>query len=194
MRPIEIILWVLIVFVVCLAFGAWSTYDYGLQCTKCLAGKHVVEQQLFGLTVLRGTEDRERAADYERIFGRPCEHVFRKGGFGRGSHSLLGSSIGCGITGEGVLVRPRLEAVFAAYDIERRLIDPELTLATFDLIDTLMPPDISIDQRHAVPDTAQSKSFLISLYLRRANAVEEWRAVLHAARGDFSDRSNLPTR
>jgi hypothetical protein len=192
MKLSKVILCVFAAFILCIAFGAWTTYDFGLRCTKCLADKHVVEQQLFGLTLSRRSKDRDPAADYERIFGHPCEHVFRKGGFGRGWHSLLGSGIGCGITGEGVLIRPRIEAVSAAYDAEQRLHDRKLTLDTFQLIDTLMPPDIQMRHRHDLPETAQSTTLLLGSFLRRAKTVEQWRAVLAAARKDFSDTSNLP--
>ncbi len=193
MKPSKFILWLFIALIVCIAFGAWTTYDYGLRCTKCLADKHVVEQQLFGITVSRRTKDRDQAADYERIFGHPCEHVFRKGGFGRGWHSLLGSGIGCGMTGEGVFIRPRIEAVSAAYDAEHRLHDRELTLATFQFIDTLMPPDIPMQQRRDLPETTQSTTFLLGSFLRRAKTVEQWRAVLDAAHQNFNDTSKLPT-
>ena len=193
MKLSKVILWLSIAFIVCVAFGAWTTFDYNLKCAKCLASKHVVEQQLFGITVSRTTKDMDPAADYQRIFGHPCEHVFRKGGFGRGWHSLLGSGIGCGITGEGGFVRPRIEAVSATYDAEHRLHDHDLTLATFQLIDTLMPPDVQMQQRRDLPETAQSTTFLLGSFLRRAKTVEQWRAVLDATRQNFSDTSNLPT-
>jgi hypothetical protein len=192
MKAIKIILWLFVALIVCIAFGAWTTYDYGLDCTKCLLGKQVVEQQLFGITVFRRTVNVERAADYERIFGQPCEHIFRKGGFGRGSHSLLGSGIGCGMTGEGVFVRPRVEAVSATYAAEQRLHDHELTLDTFRLIDTLMPPNIQMQQRRDLPETAQSTVSLLGSFLRRVKTAEQWRAVLDAAAKNFSDTSNLP--
>jgi hypothetical protein len=193
MKPFKLLLWLFIGFIVCVALGAWTTFDYGLRCTKCLADKHVVEQHLFGITVSRRTKDRDPAADYERVFGHPCQHIFRRGGFGRGSHSLLGSSIGCGMTGEGVFTRPRLEAVSATYDAERRLHDRDLTLATFQVIDTLMPPDIQMQQRRDLPETAQSTTFLLGSFLRRAKTVEQWHAVLDAARQNFTDTSKLPT-
>jgi hypothetical protein len=193
MNAVKPILWFFIGFIVCVAFGAWTTFDYGLQCTKCLVDKHVVEQHLFGITISRRTEDRDSGADYERVFGHPCQHVFRKGGFGRGSHSLFGSSIGCGITGEGAFVRPRLEAVAATYDAENRLHNHALTVATFGLIDTLMPPEIKMQQRRDLPETAQSTTILLGSFLRRAKTVEQWRAVLDAARKNFMDTSNLPT-
>jgi hypothetical protein len=193
MKLSKVLLWLAIVFIACVALGAWTTYDYGLRCTKCLAGKHVVEQQLFGITVSRHTTDRDTAADYERIFGHPCEHVFRKGGFGRGWHSILGSGIGCGITGEGAFIGPRIEAVSATYDADHRLHDHDLTLATFQFIDTLMPPDIQQQQRHDLPATAESTTSLLGSFLHHAKTVEQWRAVLDAARQNFSDTSNLLT-
>jgi hypothetical protein len=176
------------------AFSAWTTFDYGLYCSKCLASKHVVEQQLFRLTVSRTTKDREPGADYVRIFGHPCEHVFHQAGYGRRERSLFwGSMIGCGVTGEGCFIRPRLEAVSAAYRAESDFHDRDLTLATFQLIDTLMPPDQAMPQRRDFPGFDQKPIYLLSHYLRRAKTVEQWQAVLDAAREDFRDTSNLPT-
>lgn len=192
MKPSKVILWSFVALIVCIAFGAWTTYDYAIGCTKCLLGKQVVEQKLFGITVFRRTVNVERAADYERIFGHPCKHVFRKGGFGCGSHSLLGFSIGCGIIGEGAFVQSRLEAVSATYAVEQRLHDRELTLDTFRLIDTLMPPDIQMQQRRDLPEAAQSTLFLLGSFLRRVNTVGQWRAILDAARENFRDTSNFP--
>jgi hypothetical protein len=56
-----------------------------------------------------------------------------------------------------------------------------------------MPPDIQIQQRRDLPETAQSTTFLLGSFLRRARTVEQWRAVLDAARQNFTDTSNLPT-
>src|SRR3954463_11081479 len=79
---------------VCVAFGAWKGYDYSLVCAKCLASKHIIEQHFLGITFSRTMRNTKPAADYERIFGHPCEHIFRKSGFGRVSHSLSRSIVG----------------------------------------------------------------------------------------------------
>ena len=55
-----------------------------------------------------------------------------------------------------------------------------------------MPPDIQMQQRRDLPETAQSTVFLLGSFLRRAKTVEQWRAVLDAARKNFSDTSDLP--
>jgi hypothetical protein len=68
---------------------AWSAYDYSRICTKCLATQHVVEQRIMGLTLRTTTSEGEKEEDYERIYGRTCEHVFHQGGYGRRSLPLL---------------------------------------------------------------------------------------------------------
>jgi hypothetical protein len=69
MKPLKAILWFSIALIVCVALGAWTTFDYGLRCTKCLADKHVVEEHFFGIPFFRSATDRYPGADYERIFG-----------------------------------------------------------------------------------------------------------------------------
>jgi hypothetical protein len=193
MKISKCFLWLSIAAFICGAFGAWTTFDYSLDCTKCLASKHVVEQKAFGITISHSTEDEDKGEDYPRIFGHPCEHVFRKGGFGEAWHSLFGSGIGCGVTGEGIFIRPRLEAVAVTYDAEQRLHDRDLTLATFQLIDTLMPADSRMPPQHAWPQTPRRTTSLLGIFLRRAETVEQWRLVLEAAYQNFPDTSKLPT-
>ena len=180
----------LLLVIACTAFGAWKGYDYSLNCTRCLKSKHVIEQQFFGVTFSRTSKDMDLSADYERIFGHPCEHIFRKGGFGRTSHSLSRSIVGCGLTGDGSLLRPRLEAVSAVYDAEHLFHDRDLTLDTFRLIDTLMPPDIRMEQRNDLTRAAQSNLFLFGSSLRDVGTAQQWQRVLDAAKKDFRDTSN----
>jgi hypothetical protein len=183
----------LLLILLCTGFGAWTTHDYSLNCAKCLKSRHVIEQHFYGIVFSRTTKDVEPAADYERIFGYPCQHIFRKGGFGRSSHSLSRSIIGCGITAEGSLVRPRMEAVSAVYDAERLFHDRDLTLDTFRLIDTLMPADIRMEQRNDLATTARNNLFLLGTSLRNVETVQQWHTVLDLAKKNLCDPSNLPT-
>ena len=192
-KTFKFILRLAIALIVCAALGAWSTYDYGLRCTKCLAGKHVVEQRFFGIPFFRSTTTRATEADYERIFGHPCQHIFRKGGFGRGSRLLfMPAAVACGSTAEGSFVRPRIEAVSATYAVERRLPGRELALDTLRAIDQMWPPDIKLEQREEISQQARSTVLNLGFYLPRVKTVEQWQAVLTAAQGGFKDVSNLP--
>ena len=74
-RNIKVFAVVVVVWLL-LEFGGWSTYDYGLHCTRCALRKRVVEKHLFGCTVYRREGEATPAQDYERLFGHPCEHVF----------------------------------------------------------------------------------------------------------------------
>jgi hypothetical protein len=194
MKPFKIILWLCIGLVASVVLGAWGTYDYGLRCTKCLAKKHVVEHQFLGIPVSRRTKDQKEAEDYEGVFGHPCEHVLRKGGFGRTRYSLFGGGIACGITGEGSFFRPRMQAASAAYEVQGRLDDRALALETFQFIDGLMPPDLRFEQRKELPLAASVTLSYLAGYLEDSQTVEQWREALHTARKDFTEISNLPVR
>lgn len=194
MKAFKIILWVSIAFVVSALFGAWGRYDYGVRCSKCLAKKHVVEWQFLGIPLTRRTQDQKGAQNYEGVFGRPCEHVLRQGGFGRTSISLFGGGIGCGMTGEGMLVRPRMDAVSAVYEIHARLDDRGLALETFQFIEELMPADLGLQALKDLPLAAPVTLSHLASYLQKAQTVEDWRSALEAARRDHRDLNKLPAR
>jgi hypothetical protein len=191
MKLFKIGLYSLLAVAICLACGAWTTDDYGLSCAKCLEKKHVVEQRFLGIQLSRRTRDRKPPGDYERVFGHSCEHVFRKGGFGRSRRSIGGSSIGCGTTSEGIFIRPRMQAVAAAYDAEQRLHERDLALETLQLVDTLMPPDFPLERRREMTDVTHSTLWMLGSYLGKVETSGQWRAVLDAARDGFKDVSSL---
>ena len=177
----------------CALSGAWSTYDLGLQCTKCLAEKSVVEQRLLGFTVSRQMRNGDAGMDYGRIFGHHCEHIFRKSGFGRGSHSVFGRMVACGKTNEGSFFQVRNKAVFAAFRAEQQYHDQKLTRETFQLIDGLMPPDVQFDVSQQ-ESPAQVNLMLLEVYLKDVRSVDQWRSVLDSAHQGFSDTSHLPVK
>lgn len=168
-------------------FG-WSSYDYSLQCTKCLADKHVVENCFLGVTYSSSTKDRDPAKDYQRIFGRPCEHLFHKGGFGRST----AGGVSCGMTSEGIIFSARNSAALAVYAAEERLRDMNLALETFGFIDTRVSPDIKMEHWRRLPENVLPGLFTLSSLLPLAETTEEWRTILHAAQDDFRDVSSLP--
>jgi hypothetical protein len=100
--------------------------------------------------------------------------------------------VGCGSTAEGSFVRPRVEAVSAAFATERRLSDRALALETFRIIDQLWPPNIELEQRQEISQQARGTVLNLSFYLPRVKTVEQWRTVLMAAHSEFKDVSNLP--
>src|SRR4051812_126650 len=137
-----------------LALGAWTSYDYSICCTKCLLGEHVVGQRFLGIS-FRTTTVRSPAADYEKIHGQRCQHIFRKYGWtGRVSHSIRGSRVGCGNSAEGIFFAPRLEAVSATYTAARTIGEVQLARETLDLIDTLIPADAQVARSTVVALTA----------------------------------------
>jgi hypothetical protein len=168
------------------ASGAWGTYDHGLDCTKCLAHGDVVEERFLGFVFFRRTTFQPQPGDYERIFGYPCEHVFRTGGHGRESHSLLhGSTVGCGMTSAGLFVAPRLDAVGATYDAERRLGSTALAIETLGFIDGRLAPGAEVG---SIGDKTW-KTTAATLHgladdLRRAATAGDWETALRAARAE----------
>jgi hypothetical protein len=185
-------MWLAIAIVTAVALGAWSTYDYELNCTKCKFHKHVVVERFLGIPFYRSTTEHGSGADYQRIFGQPCQHVFRRGGFGRSSRGLIGGAGGCGITAEGNFLRPRTETVEATFDLEHQIPNKELAVQTFQLIDRFLPPDARMEQREQFPNASLGNLFQLRMYLFRVQTSEQWRDVLECARENFSRQPQLP--
>jgi len=167
-------------------FGAWTTYDYGLDCTKCLHSRHVIVQRFLGVPFFRTTTQKPGRAEYAELFKRPCKHVLRRGGFGRSGPSLFGASIGCGITGEGAFVAPRLEAVRATYHLYGIYGDEALALETFRLIDEVFPPKSRRTSDFTANSTASSTLWYLRIYLDRVRSISEWQEVVECARDGFN--------
>jgi hypothetical protein len=164
------------------AGGAWTTWDCSFHCAKCLAHEHVTEEQILGLAVVRRTTFEPAPPDYERLFGRPCAHEFRRVGIGRETHAYHGT-IKCGMAAEGLFIQPRLYAVAATFDAERRIGDAALAIQTLAFIDTLIAPDEGIEMLndHTVRPRAIALHEL-AYRVGRATSVEEWRAALRSGR------------
>jgi hypothetical protein len=177
---------------VALLLGAWSTWSYTLRCTTCSATAQLVEQQFLGFPFSPRRSEPRPGAQYERLFGRPCKHVFRRVGFARNTHLLLGMVTVCGVTSEGVMLHGRMEAVQALYRLDLRLPNQELAAKTLALIDRLVAPDAQgNDLRHAL---RRSGDTLLELAQRldRVQTVEQWQDVLRCAQENFRHSPELP--
>ena len=153
-----------------------------------MSNKHVVERRFFGVAYTSSTADRSPGEAYEHIFEKPCEHVVRTGGFGRSS----AMGIACGITAEGAVLRHRNATIKAVFELEKRLGDVGLALASFQFIDKTLPPTIRIEEARHLPERAQPTLMMLGHLLPLVATVDEWRRVLDAAKSDFSDVSALP--
>jgi hypothetical protein len=178
-------LWAALVVFVLIVLGAWETYDYGLNCTKCELTKHVVDERFLGIAVFRSSTSRGSDAAYRGIFGHPCEHVFRKTGFGAVLHGIPGTPCRCGVTGEGSLFQQRSRAVKATYELDKKFSNKELALESFRLIDRLMPPDTLLTDYRKIPDQSQVTLRRLWDYFFCVETVEEWREVLDCAGDGF---------
>lgn len=172
--------------VVALLLGG-STYDYGLQCTKCLHYKHVVLQRCFGIPFYRSSSEHANRGDYEKVFGHSCQHIFRKDGFGRSSYSLLGSGGGCGSTAEGTFLRYRTRAVSTTYELVKRVGEKQLARETFAVIDRIMPPETRSSPGAMIPSELVS----LSIYLDSVQSREDWLEVLRCAVNNFRESPDL---
>ena len=172
-------------FAMALLFGG-STYDYGLKCTKCHLGKHVVLRMCFGIPFYRSSTEGTRAADYQGIFGQPCRHVFRKGGFGRSSWFFGGG--GCGITAEGNILRFRTQAVNTTFELAKRFGDKESARKTFAIIDRLMPPETRRLEGPYIPGELIELSF----ELEKVEKHEDWLNLLRRAESNSTGNPNPP--
>ena len=174
---------------ICLSFGAWSTRSTTLNCAKCLAGKHQTQQALFGIPVWWNTsEQKPDAHAYEEVFGVPCEHIFYSQGFCHTTHTVLGSTVGCG--GSNSLIRSRLMAVAATYDAEQRLKDRDLAKETLRFIDQTIPAEIK-DWNRGTSRKGEAIAAQLFTHLSRSQTRKDWRAALVAAQGGFTDTSGF---
>jgi len=163
------------------SFG-FSTFDYGWRCTKCLRDSHVIEHQFLGITYWRSSKLRFAGHDLTPITGSPCQHVFRKGGFGRSFGGLFGGGIGCGMTGEGGIFQWRWSSLSAAFELNEQFRNKDLLVETFRVVDTLLPPDATLSfYRTDKAELSLSKLAELSIALEKANSESEWSTALAAA-------------
>jgi hypothetical protein len=178
----KFVLLVAVAFAIAFALGAWTKLEYSLQCTNCLLCRRVIDQRFLGVTFCRSTTEQTPPADYRSIFAQQCQHIFRRGGRGKTSGPVFARLVACGMYSEGILIRPRLDAVSVTYDAARRLGDQQLARETFEFINKLMPPD--------APNkggAANSRELLsqLSQALKSAQTLDDWRRVLQSARKGF---------
>jgi len=98
---------------VTLLLGGWSTWSYGLRCANCAVGAQLLEQRFwcchFGATGPKGSLEQILSVF---LVGR-CKHAFRREGFGRTTHLLLGGNGRLRDHVRGGALRPRIVAVQA---------------------------------------------------------------------------------
>ncbi|MBN8459230.1 MAG: hypothetical protein J0M04_15470 [Verrucomicrobia bacterium] len=178
-----------IIIVAIIGVAAWSEYGYSIVCTKCLATKHATEQRFFGLTIRTTVSPIGGGQNYEGVFGRPCDHVFHRGGWG----TMHLGFISCGKTREGLLYEPRDSAVAMAFRATKLYHDDELTKRTFAMIDRLAPPDGTTPSNDSEAGRTREVTLrLLGHFLGRANSSEDWRLILQAAENSFEDTTGLP--
>jgi hypothetical protein len=192
-----------------LIFCAWSTrtiVDYGATCARCLqhvkgvetwilgvrvSHKEVAVQRRGGLMSVDTFDPRIPLVDpsaYEKIFGQPCQHLFKRGGFGREKHFFVGSLAGDLSSPAGPAFSPRTDAIEALYRLNDRVKDDVLAKSTYAVFDRLFPPDTALEaalelRREFLYPT--SKLATATSILNVIDSNTEWRTVLDYFNGDF---------
>jgi len=180
-----------LLFVAVWYLGGRTTYDYGLNCTKCHKDYHVVERKFLGFTYNTKKTLRQDPPYYATFTGQECDHVFRRGGFGRSTFF----GIGCGITGEGIFFRDRNRALRSAFRLGDQLDAPELAKRTMVVVDSLLPPDIDWMEKPRKTDEEQMMLYLFGAMLEKIEDEDAWRKLLLVAEtGTLSDLENFFTQ
>ncbi len=162
----------------------FQTYDYGKTCIYCLRDYHVVEEQFCGVTFYRKSKLRDEGYPrYEEVFGHPCEHVYKTGGFGRSIGGIWGGGIGCGMTAEGVLFRQRKAIIGLSYRLSETTRETAPLITTIELMDIWFPEtllkDFSGDT--SLVSAGQNAAFSWENDLQDVQTVEEWNTVIKNA-------------
>ena len=150
-------------------FG-FSTYDYDLKCTKCLRDYHVVEYKYLGLTYSKTEHLNLEGNDLSQVFGEPCQHIYRKGEYGR----QIGGLMEDGETAEGQLFSLRWKTIASAFDLYKKFPNKELLRKTFQITDSILPPDATLDYMHNPKSSNEGFLFLLSHDLEVAKSEKDW--------------------
>jgi hypothetical protein len=170
--------------------GGRTGFDYGLTCTKCLDGSHVMEQKFLGVTYSTKKTHRGNRSGYFEIMGHECKHVYHKGGFGKSSISWYGHGIGCGRTAESLVFQDRNQAIRHTFKLHQRFRNKELAKRTLELVDRLLPPDF--DWRATRSDKKfQERLLYFSRAFDQLESVKRWQSLLEIAEhGSLEELSN----
>jgi hypothetical protein len=175
--------------IVILAFTA-AKFSYHSTCSRCLTRLEGYNFKVAGVTIL--SQQRElaedsgggRAATYRTIFGSSCPHSFD---VGRVEWKGLVSS-GQLPAAELHAYTPRLQAVEALLDLQRRLPNPANGRVSYLQIDTLLPEGLSSSemQTAAFGLSRRAKDLAtLSGLLDRVVSEEEWLQVIEFAQNGY---------
>ncbi len=141
-------------------FGAYTVTYYSAICPKCLQHAYLTVKEYLGFTIYKKTELSQSHGGlmspaafspqipspdprtYDEIHGKKCDHVFKKGGFGRSEYGiLLVINHADGICMEWTIFSSRIAAVEILYLLYNTYQDKSLALKTYNLIDRACPID-----------------------------------------------------
>jgi len=175
--------WSVVLFIIAsAAFGGFSTYDYSLRCTRCLREYSVIESRFWGLTYWKTEKLIFAGYDLSKFTDIPDEHIYRKGGFGEETYSILSVLMDDGMTAEGALFNPRFRALKDAFELYNRFPNQELMRETMSFADECLPPDATIDFLHDPRHQKTTFLSVLQISLDNAKSEQDWKDSLENAK------------
>jgi hypothetical protein len=185
-KALKLFVWTLgFIILLDLFISGFSNYDYGLRCTRCLREYHVVENRFCGITYWKMEKLIFPGYNWEEITGTPCQHIYRKGGYGQEKFSLFGAGEHDGMTPEGNLFRPRLQTLQDAFDLYSRFPNKELMRETIADADQCLPADATADFAHD-PRNKSGYLVLLAFSLDKAQSEQDWKTALESTRAQLA--------
>jgi len=167
----------------------YTRISYNTICGRCLQQKHGLERRAFGSPFYWRQWPEQRSAGlaspaglgpripqvdpglYKKIFQRPCQHAFKRGGVCTYTFGM----VKCGSSREASTIRYRLELIERIYRLYLKHMNAELARRSFQIVDQLQPID---------GDTSKMMEMLeCSERLALVSSLEDWREVLDFQQG-----------
>lgn len=130
---------------------------------------------------------------YAEIWGRPCEHVVKRGGMGRYSMGV----IACGSYSDERAFAPRIQAIEALFRLYRRIPDAAQAQATYACIDSLLDAKATVQTamhlRYKINNSGKTRLEIFADLLNLTATHEEWSDVNLYAKSGFPDPPPLLT-
>ncbi|MBC2601167.1 hypothetical protein [Puniceicoccus vermicola] len=164
---------------------------YSSICVRCLEERRGKEIRIFGIRISDKQKKVEgnssqintlslppipmgRTETFNLILEQPCQHLFKRRGFGRSG--ILSGGVACGVYGEGQWAEPRLYAMSALDHLYQRVPDLRLARETYTIINDLYPADTPIKDAYYEESFLQRNQFSAALNI--IDSPEQWEETL----------------
>ena len=175
--------------------GVFGTgVSYHATCARCQTEAKGRESKLFGVTFGRHLDvvppKKNQSSPptgpdtYNQIFGRPCEHLFKRGGAGWSSLGM----IGCGAFPEESAFAPRTHAIRALFDLFHRIGHKDHAMESYACIDILLKADAPLKVAFANrfdPESVNQRLEEFADMMDMVSTEQEWLQALSHAHSGF---------